>query len=103
MYFGLINMQYQLFTSLYMSAITTHNNNQNIIICTICYTNRISSHKLMKGRTGKPKSVTVKMIIPLELISSRGINFSCNIIRSYFYIIFMVDHSMSLFSVIMDY
>lgn len=57
----------------------------------------------MKGRTGKPKSVTVKMIIPLELISSRGINFSCNIIRSYFYIIFMVDHSMSLFSVIMDY
>lgn len=100
---GLIKMQYMLFTSLYMSAITTHNNNQNALICTICYTNRINSHKLMKGRTEKPKPVTVKMIIQLELISSRGVNFSCNIIRSYFSIIFMASHRMSLFRIIIDY
>lgn len=101
--FGLIKIQYLLFTSLYMSAITTQNNNKNTIIGSIFYTNRISSHKLLKGRTGKPKPVSVKTIIQLELISSRGINFSCNIIRSYFNIIFMVYHGMSFFSVIMDY
>lgn len=91
-YLGLNEMQYLLFISLYMSAITAYNNNWDAIICTICYTNRISSHKLMKGRTGKPKPVTVKMIMQIELISSRGINFSCNIMRSYFNIIFIVGH-----------
>lgn len=53
--FGLIKMQYLMFTSLCMSANTTHNNNQNAIICTICYTNRISSHKLMKGKEAKTR------------------------------------------------
>lgn len=78
-----------------MSVITAHSNSQNAIIFAICFPNRISSHKLMKGRTGKPKPVTVKMIIQPELISSRGISFSCNIMSSYSNIIFIAGHRMS--------
>lgn len=41
---------------------------------------------------GKPELVTVKITIQLESISSRGVNFNCNIKRTYFNIIFMVYH-----------
>jgi len=44
----------------------------------------------------KPELVTVKMTIQFEWLSSRGINFNCNI-KCYFNIIFMVYHGMSFY------